>query len=108
MESQLQNYFFEHLLPLMFLLVIESQVLPSRTKDSKKNLPDTLRKLGSPFEIGVDGAIVFSGWSRQGTILQLLPHHFICQRRERRTLTASSPGPAKNSSWLQIRSACDL
>ena len=66
MDPQLQIYFLEHSLPSNFLLVNESQVLPSWTKDSNKELPDTLRNLGSPFEVGVDGAIIFSGWgSRQ-------------------------------------------
>jgi hypothetical protein len=60
MDQQLQNYFLEHFLPLMFLLVNESQVLPSWTKDFKKELPDTFRKLGSPCEVGVDDAIVLS------------------------------------------------
>ena len=56
MDPQRQIYFLEYFLPLMFL-VNESQVLPSWTKDSKKELPDTLRNLGSPCEVGVDGAM---------------------------------------------------
>jgi hypothetical protein len=51
----------EYFWPLVFRLVNESQALPSRTEDSKKELPDNLKKLGSPCEVGVDGAIVFSG-----------------------------------------------
>ena len=61
MDPQLLIY-LEHSLPLMFRrLVNESQVLPSRTEDSKNELPATLRNLGSPCEVGADGNIVFSG-----------------------------------------------
>lgn len=66
----------------MFRLVNESQVLPSRTEDSKKELPDTLRNLGSPCGVGVDDAI--DEGADKETILQLLLRQLIRQRRGRR------------------------
>jgi hypothetical protein len=54
MDQHLQNYFLEHFLPLMLLLVNESQVLPSWTKDFKKELPDGRNLRPTSCEDGVN------------------------------------------------------
>jgi hypothetical protein len=58
---QLPDY-LEQLMLGLVTLVNESQVLSIQDGEgSRKELPDTLRNLGSPCEVGVDGAIVYSG-----------------------------------------------